>query len=65
MSTAVSPSRPSAVLGFWRELRYLAARYPLGVGGGVIMAVFVFAAVHRPAGPFHHQSARISGAARQ
>jgi peptide/nickel transport system permease protein len=45
MSTAVSPSRPSAVLGFWRELRYLAARYPLGVGGGVIMAVFVFAAL--------------------
>ena len=27
------------------ELGYLSRRYPLGVGGAVIMAVFVFAAV--------------------
>jgi len=45
MSTAVSPARHSLAHGFWSELRYLAARYPLGVGGGVIMTVFVFAAL--------------------
>ncbi len=29
----------------WSETKYLAARYPLGVAGAVIMVVFVFAAV--------------------
>ena len=44
MSIAIVPSR-HAEPTFWENIAYLARRYPLGVGGAVIMTVFVLAAL--------------------
>ena len=42
--------------GWWSNLRYLMGRYPLGVGGAIIMTIFVlaaiFASVVAPLDPF-------------
>ncbi len=47
MSTTTAPSPPGTVAatGFWTDAAYLARRYPLGVGGAIIMTLFVLAAV--------------------
>ncbi|HEY1541378.1 MAG TPA: ABC transporter permease [Xanthobacteraceae bacterium] len=43
--TATIASAQAPAESLWRHLRYHMARHPLGVVGGVIMVVFVFAAV--------------------
>jgi len=47
MSTTVAPApAPSVVThGWWSNLLYLMRRYPLGVGGAIIMVTFVLAAI--------------------
>ena len=48
MSTTTAPAPPGAVApatGFWTDVGYLARRYPLGVGGAIIMLIFVLAAI--------------------
>ena len=48
MSTTTAPAPPGAVTpatGFWTDVGYLARRYPLGVGGAIIMLIFVLAAI--------------------
>ena len=44
MSTALARS-PTATTSWWSTLAFLTTRFPLGVAGGVILLVFVFAAV--------------------
>ncbi|MGA3397612.1 MAG: ABC transporter permease [Acetobacteraceae bacterium] len=44
MSTTFSQP-PRSIPRWWHEAAYLARRYPLGVGGAVIMLLFVFAAL--------------------
>ncbi len=44
MSTSVSETRPSKP-GFLSEVLYLSRRYPLGVGGALIMITFVLCAI--------------------
>jgi peptide/nickel transport system permease protein len=47
MSTSVAPVAPSEPR-WWNTAFYLARQYPLGLIGGIIMMVFVFAAVFAP-----------------
>src|SRR5580698_2290198 len=49
MSAPAAVERPRRswprAAAFWADIAYLSRRYPLGVGGAIIMFVFVFAAV--------------------
>jgi len=44
MSTTFAPTR-HAEPRWWENVAHLARRYPLGLGGAIIMTIFVFAAL--------------------